>query len=77
MSTNTVRVKIPVVNSVKYQLVEEFCCGSIQSAIEKQKQQKHLHLLEDYKILRSGGWVFVFRHPLSIQLEEINNKFNS
>lgn len=73
MGTYTTKVKIPN----EYSLIEEYCCTSIKDAIEKQKQQKRLHYLEDYKILRRDSWVFVFRHQLSIRLEAVNNKFNN
>ena len=34
-------------------------------------------IIDKFDKIFDSGWVFVFRHPLSIQLEEINNKFNS
>ena len=78
MATNTTYCKIPVdANGIKYQLIEEYACCGIREAKEKQEQQKKLHFLEDFKVLRRGCWVFVFRHPLSIRLEQINYRFNN
>ena len=62
MSTSNIYCKIPVAKcGQKYKLVEEYSCCDIKSAKEKQQQQKRLHYLEDYKILRRGAWVFIFQ----------------